>query len=69
MCSKKITHTTTTTSSSCMYVYVYVVIKSSRLGVNPSMIANPARGQLMRENGNFPLSSTFALENLWSREL
>ena len=52
----------------CMYAYMYVcmVITYSRVWDQPAKVANPARGQLNREN-NIPLSPCVP-ENLVSRD-
>ena len=38
-----------------MYMYVRMISTLSRVWINPGMVANPARSQLNRENGYFPI--------------
>ena len=39
----------------CMYMYLCIVITYSKSMDRPGKIANPARGQLNRENEYFPV--------------
>ena len=52
----------------CMYVVVYIVITYSKGKDQPGKVANPARGQLLAEQGKLFLSCLRSRLRIWSRE-